>query len=151
MSPTRIFPSASPKQLIVEVESSKKRLEDDLGKCVSMFAYPRGRHNRKVIASLKQAGYAGARTTAMLARELKLTLSECRPPYMSFPIPGLNIFATLPGSGISGALGTCHLSSRAKNWVELAKSLFDTVLRTADYGTSMDIPGKLKSFGFGAA
>ena len=64
------LPACGEDELVVEVESSKKRLEDDLGKNVSMFAYPRGRHNGKVISSLIQAGYAGARTTAMLARGL---------------------------------------------------------------------------------
>jgi peptidoglycan/xylan/chitin deacetylase (PgdA/CDA1 family) len=36
------LPQCDEKQLVVEVESCKKRLEDDLGRGVSMFAYPRG-------------------------------------------------------------------------------------------------------------
>ena len=149
----RNLPGCSPQQLIVEVESSKKRLEDDLGKTVSMFAYPRGRHNRKVIASLQQAGYAGARTTAMLARELKFDPFRMPTSVHVFPHSRLEYFRNLArvwDFGRAWAYATYFRD--AKNWVELAKITSSTPSSAmAESGISMGIPGKLKSFGFGTA
>jgi peptidoglycan/xylan/chitin deacetylase (PgdA/CDA1 family) len=117
-------------QLILEVETCKKRLEDDLGKSISMFAYPRGEHNRQVIATLKQAGYAGARTTAMLGRGL--TFDPFRMPTSAhvFPHTRFDYLRDLAGAGdLSRAWVYARQFRYAPNWVGLAKSLFDSVLR----------------------
>ena len=122
------LPECSPQQLIVEVEGSKKRLEDDLGKTVSMFAYPRGRHNRKVIASLQHAGYAGARTTAMLARELKFDPFRMPTSVHVFPHSRLEYFRNLARVwDFRRAWAYATHFRDAKNWVELAKILFDSI------------------------
>jgi peptidoglycan/xylan/chitin deacetylase (PgdA/CDA1 family) len=138
------LPECSPHQLMVEVESSKKRLEDDLGKSVSMFAYPRGRHNGKVIASLRQAGYAGARTTAMLARELNFDPFRMPTSVHVYPHSRLQYFRNLARVwDLRRAWAYATHFRDARNWVELAKILFDSIQRTGGiwhlYGHSWEI------------
>lgn len=131
-------------QLILEVDSCKKRLEDGLGKRISMFAYPRGEHNRQVIATLKQAGYEGARTTAMLARGL--TFDAFRMPISArvFPHTRFDYLRNLAGGAhVSRAWVYATHFRDAINWVGLAKSLFDSVLHDGGlwhlYGHSWEI------------
>ena len=138
------LPGCTAQQLIVEVEGSKKRLEDDLGKAVSMFAYPRGRHNLRVIASLQRAGYAGARTTAMLARELDFEPFRMPTSVHVFPHSRLEYFRNLARVWeLRRAWAYATHFRDAKNWVELAKILFDSVQRCGGiwhlYGHSWEI------------
>ena len=131
-------------QLMVEVESCKKRLEDDLGKEVSMFAYPGGRHNHRVIASLKQAGYSGARTTAMMGRHLSFDPFRMPTSLHVFPHTRFEYFRNLARAwDLRRAwVYATHLRC-ARDWVELAKLLFDSVLRDGGiwhlYGHSWEI------------
>jgi peptidoglycan/xylan/chitin deacetylase (PgdA/CDA1 family) len=46
-----------------EMIASKKILEDQLGKAVTSFCYPKGRYNRAVLDYVEQAGYQSAFTT----------------------------------------------------------------------------------------
>jgi peptidoglycan/xylan/chitin deacetylase (PgdA/CDA1 family) len=138
------LPACDPQQLLVEVEGGKKRLEDDLGKRVSMFAYPRGRHNGKVIAALKQAGFAGARTTAMLARARAFDPFRMPTTVHAFPHTRFAYFRNLRRAWTVSRAWTyaTHLRS-ADNWVELAKILFDSVVQDGGlwhlYGHSWEI------------
>jgi peptidoglycan/xylan/chitin deacetylase (PgdA/CDA1 family) len=50
----------------VEIEVSKKWLEDLIGKEVTSFCYPRGRYNNDVKKLVKEAGFKEARTTKVL-------------------------------------------------------------------------------------
>ena len=133
-----------PQELAVEVESCKKRLEDDLGKEVSMFAYPRGRHNKRVIAALRLAGYTGARTTAMLACDLTFDPYRMPTSLHVFPHTRIDYVRNLVRVWDSRRAWMCatHLR-RADNWVELARNLLDSVLRTGGmwhlYGHSWEI------------
>ena len=138
------LPGCNPQQLDVEVEGSKKRLEDDLGKTVSMFAYPRGRHNQRVIASLQRAGYAGGRTTAMLARELTFDPFRMPTSVHVFPHSRWEYFRNLARVwDLQRAWAYATHFRDAKNWVDLAKILFDTVQRSGGiwhlYGHSWEI------------
>jgi peptidoglycan-N-acetylglucosamine deacetylase len=138
------LPECNAEQLIVEVESSKKRLEDDLGKGVSMFAYPRGRHNGNVIAAVKKGGFAGARTTAMLARELKFDPFRMPTSVHVFPHTRLDYFRNLARVwDLRRTLAYATHFRCSENWVELAKILFDSVLRSGGlwhlYGHSWEI------------
>jgi peptidoglycan/xylan/chitin deacetylase (PgdA/CDA1 family) len=138
------LPECNPRQLMIEVESSKQRLEDDLGKSISMFAYPRGRHNRKVIASVQQAGYVGARTTAMLARELNFDPFRMPTSMHVYPHSRLQYFRNLARVWDVGRawVYATHFHD-ARNWIELAKILFDSVQRSGGiwhlYGHSWEI------------
>ncbi len=132
------------KQLALEVERCKARLENDLGEQISMFAYPRGRTNRRVIASLKSAGYKGARTTSLLARGF--SFDPFRMPISAhvFPYSRAEYLRTLGQTlDIRRAWTYAARYRRASNWVEFAKAIFDSVLRTGGiwhlYGHSQEI------------
>jgi peptidoglycan/xylan/chitin deacetylase (PgdA/CDA1 family) len=138
------LPDCDEKQLAVEVESCKTRLEDDLGKRIFMFAYPRGRHNKRVIASLKRAGYAGARTTAMLAHSLRFDPFRMPTSVHVFPhtrIEYLRNLARVWNLRRTWVYAT-HLRC-ANSWIEFAKLLFDAVLAHGGlwhlYGHSWEI------------
>jgi O-antigen biosynthesis protein len=51
-----------PERAAREVADSKRRLEDELGREVAAFAYPHGRFDLSVEASVREAGYRGAVT-----------------------------------------------------------------------------------------
>lgn len=132
------------KQLLVEVEGSKKQLEDDVGKSISMFAYPRGRHNGAVIAAVKQAGYEGARTTAMLGRTLTFDPFRMPTSVQVYPHTRDDYFRNLARGWDfrRGWVYATHFGC-AKNWVQLAKVLFESVRRSGGlwhlYGHSWEI------------
>src|ERR1700680_3443240 len=65
------LPELDSSGLLHEVNGSKQLLEDQLGEQVRMFCYPRGRYNSKVIGSVQQSGFLGARTTGMLYQSLR--------------------------------------------------------------------------------
>lgn len=116
-------------QLTLEIESCKQRLEDVLGERVSMFAYPRGRHNQKVIASLKLAGFTGARTTAMMAHELNFDPYRMPTSVHVFPHSRLDYLRNL--TRVWNIRRTWVYATHLRcgnNWVKFAKLLFDLVL-----------------------
>jgi len=131
-------------QLVREVVSSKKRLEDDLSKEVSMFAYPNGRHNSNVITSVRCAGFVGARSTAMLARELIFDPFRMPTSVQAFPHSQLDYLKNFLSSG-DFKRNWSHLTRlpRARHWVELATHLFDSVATSGGvwhlYGHSWEI------------
>jgi peptidoglycan/xylan/chitin deacetylase (PgdA/CDA1 family) len=139
-----ILTECDERRLVVEVEGCKKRLEDDLGKSVTMFAYPRGRHNRKVIAALKQAGYEGGRTTAMLARGLKFDPFRMPTSVQAFPHSRVGYLRNLVRAwDVRRAWAYAAHLRCAPNWIDLAKILFDSVLKCGGvwhlYGHSWEI------------
>ena len=93
------LPQCDAAQLVCEVVTCKKRLEDDLSKEVSMFAYPNGRHNSHVIAAVRRAGFVGARTTAMLARELIFDPFRMPTSVQAFPHSQLDYLKNFLTSG----------------------------------------------------
>lgn len=138
------LPDCNNKQLTIEVESCKKRLEDDLAKSVRMFAYPQGRHNGRVVAAIKQAGYSGARTTAMMARDIKFDRFRMPTSVHVFPHSRLDYLRNL--TRVWGARRTwvyATLLRRADTWIEFGKLMFDAVLRDGGmwhlYGHSWEI------------
>jgi len=51
-----------PHQAWAEIRDGKSWLEDEVGRAVVSFCYPRGKFNGKLAAMVKQAGFLGART-----------------------------------------------------------------------------------------
>ena len=138
------LPQCDAPQLAREVETCKQCLEDDLGKEVSMFAYPNGRHNATVIASVRRAGFVGARTTAMLARELVFDPFRMPTSVQAFPHSQLDYLKNFLSSGdFRRNWGHLRPVPRARNWVDLAMHLFDSVASSGGvwhlYGHSWEI------------
>ncbi len=138
------LPTCAPHKLDREVADSRKSLEDLLGMPVSMFAYPRGRHDRRVIAAVKRAGYSGARTTRMLARDFRFDPFRVPTSVQVFPHPRLAYVKNLLRAFHFGH-SWLHIArpSRLRDWVSLAKAMFDSVIERGGiwhlYGHSWEI------------
>ncbi|MGH9773798.1 MAG: polysaccharide deacetylase family protein [Candidatus Acidiferrales bacterium] len=115
-------------EVVQEVGSSKKHLEDVLGKHVDMFCYPRGRLNAEVVRCVQQAGYRGARTTRMLAHALSFSLFEMPTTLQVFPHTRGDYLRNLLKARNFAAHRTFLANYPSLNsWVELGKALFDDV------------------------
>lgn len=139
-----VLPRCSRKALTQEVEASKKCLEDMMGSEVRMFAYPRGRYNNMAIRAVKHAGYAGARTTQMLAQSLSFDPYRMPTTVHVFPHSKPDYVRNAARAANFGA-GWKYLTRlrQVDSWVELAKLLFDSVSQEGGifhlYGHSWEI------------
>ncbi len=134
----------TPEELAREVCWCKQQLEDQLGEAVRMFAYPRGRYNRHVISSVKQAGYCGARTTRMLARSIDFDPFQMPTSVQAYPHSTSEYLRNL-GRSFSIGRTTVFLTwlQHLSNWVDLGEALFDAVLSEGGvwhlYGHSWEV------------
>jgi peptidoglycan-N-acetylglucosamine deacetylase len=140
----RILPQCTKDVLVQEVEYCKQSLEDILGSEVSMFAYPRGRYSSTVVRSVKQAGYAGARTTEMLAQGLHYDPYKMPTTIHVFPHTKSDYLRnTARAADFGSAWKFITELWQAESWVELAKTLFDSILAEGGvfhlYGHSWEI------------
>ncbi len=138
------LPMCEPRALRTEVAESKLSLEDTLGNSVAMFAYPRGRHNRKVIEAVKQAGYVGARTTRMLDCGFDFDPFRMPTSVQAFPHKTLAYCKNLlRASYVGRAWMYIARPARGRNWVNLAKEMFDSISEKGGiwhlYGHSWEI------------
>lgn len=138
------LPGCQPRALEREVSASKQRLEDTLGASVAMFAYPRGRHNRKVIEAVKQAGYLGARTTRMLASDFDFDPYRMPTSVQVYPHTRIAYLKNLLRNSYFGRAWTYLVHpTRTRDWAGLAKAIFDSILTKGGiwhlYGHSWEI------------
>ncbi|TAM83168.1 MAG: hypothetical protein EPN47_06105 [Acidobacteria bacterium] len=140
----RILPQCPRKVVIQEVEACKQSLEDILGKEVRMFAYPRGRHSNVAVRSVKQAGYAGARTTEMFSLGLQFDPYRMPTTIHVFPHSKSDYIRNM-ARAVDVGRAWRYLTQlwQVESWVELAKILFDSILRDSGvfhlYGHSWEI------------
>jgi len=131
------------KELASEIAPCKPLLEDILGSEVRMFCYPRGRYDCNVVRAVENAGYRGARTVRMLSTQLNFHPFEMPTTLQTFPHRTSAYLKNVTRARMKG-LGVC-LSYRARlgDWLELGKSLFDSVLENGGvwhlYGHSWEI------------
>ncbi len=124
------LPKLCTEELIREVRMCKTELEDILAKEVRTFAYPEGRYSANVIRSLKRAGYAGARTTRMLAHQLNFRPFEMPTTLHVYPHTRSDYLRNLGrAANFGGMLEYVTHFSRVDSWVGLGKRSFDLVLR----------------------
>ncbi len=124
------LPQFRAKELAREVGICKQKLQDILGEQVQMFAYPKGRYSARVIRSLKQAGYAGSRTTRMLTHKLNFEPFEMPTTLHAYPHTKSDYLRNLARvANLGGALEYVTRFRRVDSWVELGKRFFDLVLR----------------------
>ena len=134
----------SPQELVQEVSPCKPILEDIIGTEVRMFCYPWGRFDARVVQTVQQCGFKGARTVRMLA---------IRPDFDPFEMPTtLQIFRHSPFTYFKNAARSGNIESwqrclvqtpRLGNWLDLGKRLFDEVLECGGvwhlYGHSWEL------------
>ena len=130
--------------LLDEVGGSKQLMENQLGEEVRMFCYPRGRYDSRVIGSVQQSGFLGARTTGMLSQSLKFGRFEMPTSLQAFPHPPLNYLKNLCKRGNLRGLGRYFSKyGRCRNWVEMGKIMFDDAVREGGiwhlYGHSWEV------------
>jgi peptidoglycan/xylan/chitin deacetylase (PgdA/CDA1 family) len=124
------LPKFRGKELKREVSVCKARLEDVLGEAVRMFSYPKGRYSSRVVTALKDAGYEGARTTHMMACDLRFDSFEMPTTLQVFPHTRSIYIKNIVRAGNLHRL--CDYVIRfheLESWVELGKRLFDRVLK----------------------
>jgi len=113
-----------------EVEQSKQTLEAVLGREVTSFAYPKGRHNRDVVKRVRQAGYRCARGLRMLSLSYDFPPLEMPVTVQAFPHRWSGYARNLIRRGEVTALAKSSVQiGMSKNWVQLGKELFDRALR----------------------
>ena len=136
--------SCSPADLACEVGGSKQQLENELGRAVRMFAYPKGHYNQRVISSLKEAGYLGARTTRMMSRRINFDPFQMPTSLQAYPHSRSGYLRNLGRAFSLGRAAEYFARLQdAGGWVSLAKGLFDAVLRDGGvwhlYGHSWEV------------
>jgi len=125
----RVLYGLSNQDLSNEVLGSKQMLEQQLGKEVRMFCYPRGRYDSRIIRCVQQSGFSGARTTRMLAQSLAFHRYEMPVTLQAFPHPPLNFIKNLgKRRDIAGMSRYFKDYLRCASWVEMGKKLFREVL-----------------------
>ena len=60
-----VLTSVSGKAAWDEIQGSKQWVEDTISRRARAFCYPRGKHNRRLAAMVKAAGFSGARTVML--------------------------------------------------------------------------------------
>jgi peptidoglycan-N-acetylglucosamine deacetylase len=135
---------ASTEELSKEIVPCKPILEDIIGTEVRMFCYPKGRYDSNTVRILKEAGYWGARTNRMLATRFDFDRFAIPTTVQVSPHSKQDYVKNVLRAGKVEAMRLCltHLT-RLDNWVDLAKALFDSVLKNGGiwhlYGHSQEI------------
>jgi peptidoglycan-N-acetylglucosamine deacetylase len=133
-----------PEELAREINPCKPILEDITGKEVRMFCYPRGRYDVNVVRALKEAGYRGARTVRMLATRLEFAPFEMPTTIQISRHTRYTYIKNIArGRTFEGLRVYLANRDKASNWLDLGKSLFDSVMENGGiwhlYGHSKEI------------
>ncbi|PYX98530.1 MAG: hypothetical protein DMG64_09415 [Acidobacteria bacterium] len=127
-----------------EIADSKSELEQLIGRRVSLFCYPIGRHNKEIVSEVERAGYDGARTIRMLWTRVdfdRLHIPTTLQAYRHTPAAYMRNL--LRRGGVSDVVDYCVSLRNCSSWVELGCRLFDRVLREGGvwhlYGHSWEI------------
>jgi peptidoglycan-N-acetylglucosamine deacetylase len=139
-----VLPHCTNEVIVHEVETSKQRLEEILASEVRMFAYPRGRYSSAAIRFVKKAGYAGARTTEMLAQGLNYDPYKMPTTIHVFPHSKSDyVRNTARAADVRRTWRYLTRLWQADTWVELAEIMFDSILAEGGvfhlYGHSWEI------------
>lgn len=70
-----------------EINKGKKILESIIGDTVSMFCYPFGEYNERVKKNVRDAGFAGARTTRSYTMNFPQDVHELHTTVHAYPFP----------------------------------------------------------------
>lgn len=140
----KILRGLSHGELALEINPCKPALEGIVGSEVRMFCYPEGRYDSNTVRVLKEAGYSGARTVRMLSTQADFDRFEIPTTIQTFPHLPMTYFKNSAKAGNIEGLHTClSMRYRLRNWVDLGKRLFDSVLQNGGvwhiYGHSWEI------------
>jgi peptidoglycan/xylan/chitin deacetylase (PgdA/CDA1 family) len=125
----KILPQLSEEEIMIELLTSKEKLEEIVSNEIISFCYPDGKYNQKVIDCVKKSGYVGARTTSLFRTHIM------DPYLMGTTLQAVDRILLSKGKQLitsdDRGLGNHLLSSGNifKNWASLAISSFDYVLK----------------------
>lgn len=113
-----------------EIEESKRHIEDLTGREVSMFGYPKGKHDAQTKELVRAAGFAGARTVENIGLEIGDDPYQMGATLQVYPFPlrkkyfGRRIF--LPLNYYSRKMREYRLPFKSYlSWRGLARGFFD--------------------------
>lgn len=112
-----------------EIRGCKEALEDITGKKVTMFCYPRGKFNPRVISLVKDAGFIGARTAIRYFVTIPQDIFRL---HTTSIVGGFSRFATLRHLlyRLNPAGFSLYLKKgMPQDWVAVAQLFFDYVLK----------------------
>lgn len=140
----RTLTDLSGAEIETEVWESKVRLEQSLGCDVSMFCYPRGRYDARVLRAVKHAGFMGGRTTQMLSLGFDFPSFEMPTTLQAYPHRDLHYLKNLGRrKSMRGLIHYATNLRRFRTWVDKGQALFDEALRHGGvwhlYGHSWEI------------
>lgn len=140
----QVLPQLDSAGLSWEICGSKQLMEEQLGEEVRMFCYPRGRYNGKVIGSVQDSGFLGARTTRMFSQSLRFGRFEMPTSLQAFPHAPLDYLKNLgKRRNLPGLARYFSKYVRCMSWVEMGKAMFDDALREGGiwhlYGHSWEL------------
>ena len=124
----RSLDGMEPFELHREVRHCRSRLEDVIGRPVTMFCYPNGRYDSLTVEFVRNAGYVGARTTRMLRTDAGDNRYEIPTTVQAFPHPPLTyVKNALKGRNMGTLARHSATLCSAKDWVEFGMRTFDYV------------------------
>lgn len=121
------LPGLTKQQLVDEIHGGKQELEELVGQSVFMFSYPWGKHNLQIRHMVRTAGFIGARTTQKFCLDVGKNLWQMPTTFQAYPHSNwLHLRHLIWTHNLKGL--TLLEMRKMPNWIELAKSLFETVL-----------------------
>jgi len=122
------LPGIDEARLLPEIAGGKQSLEEILGRPITTFSYPYGKHSRRVRRAVIEAGFTGARTT----RQYRLDIGD-DPWSMPTTIAAIDLPFWLRArhfvrTADLGGLLTLIRAGMTKNWLQLATALFEMAM-----------------------
>jgi peptidoglycan-N-acetylglucosamine deacetylase len=138
------LPKLNSTQIAREVRECKQVLEQALGENVSMFCYPFGRFDARVVREVREAGYRGARTTRMFSLSTEFDPFQMPISLQAYP-HGVTGYMKNFGRNRNVPAFWSYMTTwrKATSWLDLGKQLFDEVMQHGGiwhlYGHSWEI------------
>jgi len=113
-----------------EIRGAKLELEDVLGKQVSMFCYPNGKHSQRVRQAVATAGFIAARTTKQLLTECSRDVFRMPTTLHAFPqVPWIRVRHAFLTQNLGGIPRLLRIGV-GKRWVDIARCFFEETLES---------------------
>lgn len=139
-----------------EIAGSQEFLSTITGHPVKMFAFPGGKYNERVVDTVRQSGFVGARTTHKLAVQRPIDAFQMGTTIICQPFPFRKVDAThYYWRQLLNPLRAYHPMQFAFTWQALARRVFRKAYTNGDYfhlyGHSWELEqygmwGELESF-----
>ena len=111
-----------------DILSSKEELSKIIGKDVTMFCYPYGKYNKRVVDAVKISGFKGARIVRWLCSNKPTDPYRIAPTAHAYPHSRFinigHLIKNLDFKGFAGYIGKANMTDK---WVDIAINMFDCI------------------------